>query len=133
MSIYRGFSTLLSAKKFRLDDYQLAKQDLLNYFNIRRGSKLMQPGFGTVIWEQLFEPLTETTQEIITSDIKRIVGYDPRLQVNNIVVNQLSNGLQIQLTLRYIPADQSETLALNFDRNATTLTTNTSNTNKLAI
>jgi phage baseplate assembly protein W len=122
--IYRGFSTLSNKKKYSLTDYPLAKQDLLNYFNIRKGSKLMQPSFGTIIWDQLFEPLNETTQNIITSDIKRIVGYDPRLQVNQVNVTQQTNGLMIQLTLSYVPTNQTETISLNFDRNASTLTTN---------
>jgi phage baseplate assembly protein W len=121
---YRGFSTLVNKKKYTLTDYALAKQDLLNYFNIRKGSKLMQPSFGTIIWDQLFEPLNETTQGIITADIKRIVSYDPRLQVNQVTVTSQTNGIQIQIALSYIPTDQTETIMLNFDRNASTLTTN---------
>ena len=121
---YRGFSTLVNRKKYSLTDYALAKQDLINYFNIRKGQKLMQPSFGTIIWDQLFEPLNETTQEIITSDIKRIVGYDPRLQVNQVLVVQQTNGLQIQISLSYIPNNQTETIALTFDKNSSKITTN---------
>jgi phage baseplate assembly protein W len=125
MSItYRGFSTLVNQKKYSLTDYALAKQDLINYFNIRKGAKLMQPNFGTIIWDQLFEPLNETTQSIITTDINRIVSYDPRLQVNSVTVTQQTNGLMIQILLTYIPSNQTETLALNFNNNAGTLTTN---------
>jgi len=122
--VYRGFSTLVNKKRYSLTDYALAKQDLMNYFNIRKGSKLMQPNFGTIIWDQLFEPLNETTQDIITSDIKRIVSYDPRLTVSSINVTQQTNGLQIQISLSYIPSNQSDTILLNFNKNASTLTTN---------
>jgi len=124
MTVYRGFSTLVNKKKFSLTDYALAKQDLMNYFQIRKGSKLMQPSFGTVIWEQLFEPLNETTRDIITGDIKKIVAYDPRLRVNQINVTEQTNGIQIQLSLTYIPSNQAETILLNFDKASTTLTTN---------
>jgi phage baseplate assembly protein W len=124
MTTYNGFSTLVNQKKYSLTDYALAKQDLINYFNIRKGAKLMQPNFGTIIWDQLFEPLNETTQSIITSDINRIVAYDPRLQVNSVTVTQQTNGLMIQILLTYIPSNQTETLALNFDSKASTLTTN---------
>ena len=122
--IYRGFSTLVNKKKYSLTDYTLAKQDLINYFNIRKGAKLMQPSFGTIIWDQLFEPLNETTRDIITSDIKRIVGYDPRLRVNQVNVTEESHGLQIQLSLSYIPTNQADTILLNFNRNSASLTTN---------
>ena len=124
MITYRGFSTLQSSKKYTLTDFELAKQDLINYFNIRKGSKLMQPGFGTVIWDMLFEPLDESTQQIISQDINRIVKYDPRLQVGQIAITQEDTGFLIQLTLSYVPSDQTATIALNFNRNNQTLTTN---------
>jgi len=122
---YRGFSTLQSLKKYTLTDFALAQQDLTNYFNIRKGSKLMQPTFGTIIWDQLFEPLNETTQEIITQDIKRIIGYDPRLRVDNVTVNQQDTGLQIAIALTYVPTNQTNTMLMNFNRNNQTLTTGT--------
>jgi phage baseplate assembly protein W len=124
MITYRGFSTRLHAKKYSLTDFTLAKQDLLNYFEIRKGEKLMQPTFGTIIWDMLFEPLTEDTQQIITNDITRIVGYDPRLAVGQVAVTQQDNGFLIQITLTYISTDQTDTIALNFDRTSKTLTTN---------
>ncbi len=59
MSNYRGFSTIGKVKKFKLTDLELVKQNLFNHFNIRKGEKLMQPGFGSVIWSMMFEPLNE--------------------------------------------------------------------------
>jgi len=124
MITYRGFSTRNSPKKYTLTDYELAKQDLLNYFNIRKGEKLMQPNFGTIIWDMLFEPLTEDTQQMITDDIKRIVTYDPRLTIGQVAVTQQENGFLVQLTLAYIPTDQTDVINLNFNRASNTLTTN---------
>jgi phage baseplate assembly protein W len=124
MTTYYGFSTRRNAKKYSLTDFELAKQDLINYFNIRRGEKLMNPSFGTIIWDMLFEPLNEDTQQVITKDVTKIVSYDPRLTVGQVAVTQKDNGFMIELTLAYIPSDQSETLRLNFDRNTNTLTTN---------
>ena len=122
MITYCGFSTLQNTKKYTLTDFELAKQDLINYFNIRKGQKLMQPGFGTIIWDMLFEPLDEATQQTISQDIKRIVGYDPRLRVGQVAVSQQDTGFLVQLTLSYVPNDQSATIALNFNRNNQTLT-----------
>ena len=123
MTLYRGFSTLVSKKKFSLTDYELAKQDLINYFNIRKGNKLMQPNFGTIIWDMLFEPLTEDVQQVITGDITRIVGYDPRLRIGQIAVTEQTNGLLIQNTLSYVQSDQTDTISMNFNRTNQTLTT----------
>ena len=56
---YKGFSTLNSgAEHYSLYDFELIKQDLLNHFYIRQGERLMNPEFGTVIWDLLFEPMT---------------------------------------------------------------------------
>ena len=124
MTTYRGFSTLLNAKRYSTTDYELVRQDLLNYFNIRKGEKLMQPSFGTIIWDMLFEPLDEISQQTISQDISRIVSYDPRLRVSEVAVNQEENGFLIQLTLVYVPTNQVDTLILNFDRNSQSLTVN---------
>ena len=122
MITYRGFSTLYLPKKFTLLDFELAKRDLLNYFNIRKGEKLMQPEFGTVIWSLLFEPLTSDVQQTITDDITRIVGYDPRLSVANIRVNQQLTGFLIEIDLSYVLNDQRETILLKFNNNSNKLT-----------
>lgn len=124
MITYRGFSTAHNAKKYTLTDFELAKQDLINYFNIRKGQKLMQPGFGTIIWDMLFEPLDESTQQLISQDVTKIVSYDPRLRVGQVAVTQEDTGFLIQLTLSYVPNDQSSLIELNFNRNTQTLTTN---------
>ena len=124
MTTYRGFSTRLNAKKYRLTDFELAKQDMINYFEIRKGEKLMNPTFGSIIWDMLFEPLTEDTKQIITNDITRIVSYDPRLAVQQVAVTEQDNGFLIAIDVSYIPTDQTETIALNFDRANNKLITN---------
>jgi phage baseplate assembly protein W len=124
MATYIGFSTAQSAKNYTLTDFALAQQDLINYLSIRRGQKLMQPNFGTVIWDLIFEPLDEPTRQAISQDITRIISYDPRLQVTQAVVTEQENGFLIQLNLTFVPSGQVSTLELNFDRNSQTLTTN---------
>jgi phage baseplate assembly protein W len=122
---YRGFSTLQSQKNYVLTDFELTRQDLINYFSIRRGEKLMQPNFGTIIWDQLFEPLDEATQQLITADVTKIVSYDPRLAIGQVAVTQQDHGFLIQLTLSYVPSGQTATLSLIFDRNSQKLITTT--------
>jgi phage baseplate assembly protein W len=120
MSIYKGFSTYNRSKKFRLTDFELVKQDLVNHFNIRKGEKLMNPDFGTVIWDTLFNPLDQDTVNIIQQDVRRIVAYDPRLAANNVLVTQYDQGIQIQLDLTYIPDNQTGTLQFRFDQQSRT-------------
>jgi phage baseplate assembly protein W len=116
MSIYRGFSTVGQSKKFRATDAALIKQDLINHFNIRKGEKLMNPNFGTIVWGLLFEPLTNDVKQAVVQDISQIVGYDPRVNVNDVTVNELDHGLQILVNLTYVNNNQSDVLLMNFNK-----------------
>jgi len=98
----------------------LVKQDLTNYFNIRKGEKLMNPEFGTIIWDKIFDPLTEDTKTEIMQDIKRIISYDPRLGAQDVVVTEYDRGLQIEITLVYIQTNQVDQLKLQFDQQSRT-------------
>lgn len=122
--MYKGFSSVTSGKKFSLTDFELVKRDLQNHFYIRKGEKLMNPNFGTIIWDMIFEPLTQETKNIIIQDIKKIVANDPRISAKNVIVTQYDLGIQIELELIYISTGKVETLSLQFDRNSQTSTTN---------
>jgi phage baseplate assembly protein W len=123
MSLYRGFSTDNRLRKYRLTDFDLCKQDLFNHFRIRKGEKLMNPEFGTIIWSAIFDPLTAEIQELIVEDITKIVKYDPRLSVGKVVLNEFALGLEVEIELTYIPEDQTDVLKLKFDKNSGTLAT----------
>ena len=84
----------------------------------------MQPNFGSTIWNMLFEPLTEETRQVIVDDVKTVVGYDPRVNVSNVLVTQFDHGIQLVVELSYIPNNQLETLVLNFDNRSRSLTRN---------
>lgn len=114
--LYRGFSTKISGKKFRLTDFDLVRQDLINHFYIRKGEKLMNPEFGTIIWNVLFEPLTQEVRQVIIEDVRQIVSYDPRLAVDQVTLDEYEHGLQIEIDLRYVTTDQRNVLKLQFDR-----------------
>lgn len=122
MSNYRGFSTIEQVKKFKLTDLELVKQNLFNHFNIRKGEKLMQPNFGSVIWSMMFEPLNEETKNLIQADVKKVVGYDPRTRVSNVIITQFDHGVQLDIEMEYLPTNQSDTLRLSFDNASQTLT-----------
>ena len=115
--MYRGFSTVDRYRKFRVTDFDAVKTDLINHFHIRRGEKLMNPDFGTLIWNTLFEPLTAEARQLIIDDVRRIVSYDPRLVVENVVIDEFEQGIQIQIDLRYVVTNQSEKMLLMFNRN----------------
>lgn len=113
---YRGISTIAESGSFALYDIALIKQDITNHFHIRRGEKLENPKFGTLIWDILFEPLTEDIKDLIIEDVTTIINYDPRVTVDNITVSEYESGLQIECELTYLPYNISESLRYRFDQ-----------------
>lgn len=120
-TMYRGFSTVNRRKKFRLTDLELVKQDLINHFQIAKGEKLMQPNFGTVIWNLLFEPMTEDLKAVIIADVTQVAAYDPRVSIDNVIVTDFEHGIQIELELRYLLTNQTQLMNLRFDGSTNTL------------
>lgn len=115
--IYRGISTISnSSNSYALYDISLIKQDILNHFHIRKGEKLENPNFGTIIWDVLFEPLTEVLKNAIIKDVTEIVNYDPRVTADSVVVTQYDAGIQIECKLTYLRYSISEQLQFKFDQ-----------------
>ena len=122
--MYKGFSTVnVETENFNLYDIALIKQDLLNHFHVRQGERLMDPTFGTIIWDCLFEPLTEQIKSLILQDVNTIINYDPRVRAEQVIVTQYESGLQIECKLTYMPYNVSEMLQLRFDQANGLLTT----------
>ena len=115
---YRGFSTVNRSDptSFSLYDFELIKQDIINHFHIRQGELLSNPTFGTIIWDLLFEPFTDNVKDAILENVTEIINYDPRVEVNEILVESYENGITIRCVLSYLPYNISEQLVFNFDQ-----------------
>lgn len=116
--MYKGFSTISTdSENFSLYDLQLIQQDLLNHFYTRQGERVMNPTFGCVIWDLLFEPLTPDVQNLITDNVNSIINYDPRISAKQVVVTAYESGIQIECVLMYLPYNVSQAMQLRFDQN----------------
>ena len=136
MAIYKGFST----KKFTyngaseitglqdnnfgpysLTDNNIIIMDLINHFNIRKGEKLMNPNFGCLIWDRLFDPLTPALKNAIVNDITDIINSDPRISVlKQISVQQDTSGTAILLDAQIVIKSTNELVILNLAFDGTT-------------
>jgi|TARA_R110000803_G_scaffold53702_4_gene110085 phage baseplate assembly protein W len=117
--IYKGTSTVSNdSKSFSLYDINLIKQDLLNHFNIRKGEKIYNPNFGSIIWDLIHEPLTEQTTELLENDVKEVLRSDPRVLVENISIFEQQTGVQIVIEINFKDYNQLEQMVYTFDRNS---------------
>ena len=116
---YKGTSTVNpNNNSKKLFDIGLIKQDLLNHFHIRQGEKLMNPEFGTIIYDAIFEPFTEALKDAIVDDVTANLNADPRIATEEILVSEADKGIAIQATIKYVPLNITEKLRFSFDENA---------------
>jgi phage baseplate assembly protein W len=116
---FKGFSSRADNNNYKLYDFQLVKQNLINRLSIRKGERLENPEFGTIIYDILFEPLTDDLKQAILDDITANVNADPRLSADNILVSQSGHGISVQVDLTYKPYNITEKLAFGFAENST--------------
>lgn len=116
---YKGFSSDQPTRNFKLYDLDLIKKDIMNHFYIRKGEKLENPEFGTILWDLLFEPFTEEVKSLIAKDVEDIVNYDPRVSVTGVSVDSTDQGIRIEAEINYLQYNINERLTFNFDRTTT--------------
>lgn len=115
--IYKGISTVNpSATNYNLYDAELIKQDLINHFNIRKGEKIYNANFGTIIWDMLYEPLTEQLRDKVIEDVLSIFDAEPRINAKNVTLVQKDYGLQIYAEIEFIKHQVVEQIIFDFDK-----------------
>jgi phage baseplate assembly protein W len=115
MTTFVGFNTQNQYKKFTLLDFELIKQDLLNAFNIRQGQLPGRPGYGTVLWDYLFENQIEAVQQGIVTEVQRVIAQDPRIAVSEVQVYPQQNGILIEIQLQAVGGKNAQLLNLFFN------------------
>jgi len=115
---FKGFSSKADKKNFKLYDFECAKQDLINRLSIRKGERVENPEFGTIIYDAIFEPFTEQLKDAILEDVTANLNADPRIATQDIRVTEADKGIAIQATITYVPLDITEKLRFDFDENS---------------
>ena len=122
MPTFIGFNTINQNKKFTAVDFNLIKIDLINAFNIRQGELVGRPGYGTVLWNYLFENQTQETQQLIYTEIQRVCAGDPRIFISGIQMFPQENGLLLQVGIAVVPSTNAQLLSIFFDQQQRTAT-----------
>lgn len=120
MTTFLGFNTQDQFKKFTLVDYELIRRDLMNAFNIRQGQLPGRPGYGTILWDFMFESQDQTTQQSIINEVQRVAAGDPRLVVVDIQCFPQQNGFLLALEIQVVPSTDVQRLSLFFDQSQRT-------------
>jgi phage baseplate assembly protein W len=120
--VFYGFSTLdTNAKNQAFADIPLIERDLYNHFNTLPGERVMMPTYGCTIWNMLFEPFDDAVVQAVIAEATRIVQSDSRVVLQSIVVNQINQGMLVQMQLFYQPYGVINSFSVQFDQAAVNL------------
>lgn len=101
--------------KFTLTDAQLVLQDFINALNIRLGTKVGQPGYGSRVWDFIFEPNTANNQFKLESELRRIASQDPRLELAQVKSYPFENGILVEIQAAILPFNEVVVARINFN------------------
>jgi len=96
-------------------DQVLIRADLINHFNTRLGERLMNPDFGCIIWDYIFDPFTDEVRYAVIENLQSIIESDPRIVLRSLDVAEYEHGLQVELAIAYADGDFSEDMVVTFD------------------
>ena len=110
-----GFNTVGQPfPPYSLTNIEIVKRDINNHFATPMGSRLMLPGFGTRIYEMLFDPFDEYTKNAIIEDAVRVIQSDPRVELQNIDVFQEDQTLTVVMVLLFKPESITDSMFATF-------------------
>jgi len=110
-----GYSTIdRNFGSVTLQDVALAKRDLLNHFYTKKGERLGEPQFGSILPYLVFEQLDEETVFAVEEDVIEIVKSDPRWRLLNLDTDVGEHSITCVLRLEYLPSTTVEELYLKY-------------------
>lgn len=119
MKKFKGlsFNSYLTNKSILLYDIELVKNDLTTHIFTKRGERVKMPNFGTRIPDMLFEPLDDTSIDIIKNDFTYVMNYDPRIKVNDIKIIPVydQNAVYCIADLNFIDFDLNDVLYIKLE------------------
>jgi len=119
MTKIKGYTTQINEfTSTSLNGLELAKQDLTNHFHIRKGEKWTNPDFGSNLPFYVFQPLDDSTIDLITQDVRDVVTNDPRFNMNRntVDVQADAHSVTVNVELMYLPTTTATELQLKFDK-----------------
>jgi phage baseplate assembly protein W len=75
----------------------------------------MNPEFGCIIWDYIFDPFTDEVRYAVIENLQGIIESDPRIVLRSLDVAEYEHGLQVELAIAYADGDYSEDMVVTFD------------------
>lgn len=84
----------------------------------RRGERLMEPDYGTLLYQLLFNPVTDNLKAAVVEEVTTVVArWEPRVELRDLAIfSEPSDGRQVVLQLDFVSkiTNQSINLTLQY-------------------
>ena len=85
-----------------ITDVESIKNGIKNIFLWRKGQRVLNPEFGNVIYDMLYEPINDITARNIGSEIRRAFElWEPRVAIQQVVVSPDEDNNQYNVQITY--------------------------------
>jgi phage baseplate assembly protein W len=117
-----GLEIPFSSKSVFKSNYQTKdsiKTSLINYFLTNRGERYMNPSFGSILREKLFENINSDLEGEIQAIVENALEiYFPKVQANEILVQSDTDNNLIKFYLSYsiINSNITDELLINIEQ-----------------
>jgi phage baseplate assembly protein W len=93
-----------------LYDRLSVRNSLKNILTWKPYERILNPSFGNMLWETVFDNMNNVSQTVITNLVKKMLAAEPRISVSNVRVNKNAAGNEVFISFSYtIPElDDSE-------------------------
>lgn len=119
--IYSDFLTSLSPHPVTGDIVRFVNENavnrsLRNLIQTNKGERLFQPNVGSDLYKLLFEPMVDSTAELIQKNIQKLIDtHEPRAKVLDITVNQNQDTNSYLITIRYMLLNRPTPVSLDIN------------------
>lgn len=100
--IYKDINAQLPTNFDALVDANAVKQSLRNIFSWRKGQRILNPAFGNVIYEYIYEPITNLTIRNLRTAIMQMLAVEPRINILSLNITPIPDENTIYVALQYI-------------------------------
>lgn len=83
-----------------LYDRNAIRNAISNILKWKPMERILNPGFGNLLWENIFEMIGSSTKKDIVNAVKRMLSAEPRISVNqvDVVVSADNNKIEVSFT-----------------------------------
>ena len=100
--IYKDIKLPLTNKFEANYDINAIKQSIRNIFSWRRGQRILDPLFGNIIYEYVYEPINNLTIKNLREAVLNMLKYEPRIDVIDLEIYPNNDQNTINVKLQYL-------------------------------